>query len=81
MYVRSRTPLRPLVGLLGTTGPTPTPNHFPFHKTVSPPTHTQPNKKTRQADLQTWLRLLAYAVDADVAVLPDEEVSFMVKPR
>jgi hypothetical protein len=46
-------------------------------QTKHPPTP----KKQNQADLQTWLRLLAYAVDADVAVLPDDEVSFMVKPR
>ncbi|EWM23426.1 hypothetical protein Naga_102493g1 [Nannochloropsis gaditana] len=34
-----------------------------------------------ETDLQQWLLLLASAIDMDVAVLPDDEVSFLVKPR
>jgi hypothetical protein len=32
-------------------------------------------------DLQTWLQLVSYAVDADVGILPDDEAVFLVKPR
>jgi len=34
-----------------------------------------------QDDLQNWLKLISYAVDADVGILPDDEAVFLVKPR
>lgn len=32
-----------------------------------------------QADLQLWLKIVSYAVDADVGILPDDEASFLVR--
>ena len=32
-----------------------------------------------QADLQLWLKLISYAVDADVGILPDDESVFLVR--
>lgn len=34
-----------------------------------------------QENVQKWLRLITRAVDEDVAILPDEEVDFKVKPK
>lgn len=34
-----------------------------------------------QENLQKWLRLITRAVDEDVAILPDEELKFKVKPK
>jgi hypothetical protein len=34
-----------------------------------------------QENMQKWLRLLTRAIDEDVAILPDEQIVFMVKPK
>ena len=34
-----------------------------------------------QENVQKWLRLITRAVDEDVAILPDEELAFKVKPK
>ena len=34
-----------------------------------------------QENVQKWLRLITRAVDEDVAILPDEELTFKVKPK
>eukprot|EP01035_Chromulina_nebulosa_P020330 gene20330-26390_t len=34
-----------------------------------------------QENVQRWLKILNHAVDADVAILPDEELIFKVKPK
>lgn len=34
-----------------------------------------------QENVQKWLRLITRAVDEDVAILPDEELNFKVKPK
>lgn len=36
---------------------------------------------TDHADLQLWLKLISYAVDADVGIMPDDQETFLVKPR
>lgn len=34
-----------------------------------------------EQNLQTWLKVLTHAVDEDVAILPDEEIVYKVKPK